>query len=101
MIFPTVDGGTTVSFTTTLARDFPAAIPANQFVNSTQNSLQVHGVHRGSPLPLIATCRDELAFALTAQLQPAWGPALNMPGLDGLLTLGRTVFAARRSHDPL
>jgi hypothetical protein len=99
--FPTVDGGTTVSFTTTLSRDFPAAIPANQFVNSTQNSLQAHGVHRGSALPLIATCRDELAFALTAELQRAWGPAFNMAGLAGLLTLGRTGIAAARSHAPL
>jgi hypothetical protein len=90
-----------VSFSTTLVRDFPGAIPANRFVYSTQESLQAHGVHRGSALPLIATCRDELAFALTAELQRAWGPAFNMAGLAGLLTLGRTGIAAARSHAPL
>ncbi|MBS2963073.1 hypothetical protein KGA66_08460 [Actinocrinis puniceicyclus] len=90
-----------MSFAATLARDFPAAIPANQFVNSTQDKLREHGVHRGSALPLIATCRDELAFALTAELQRAWGPAFNMAGLAGLLTLGRTGIAAARGHAPL
>lgn len=90
-----------MSFTDTLARDFPRALPANQFVNSTQDCLAPHGVHRGSALPLIATCRDELAFALTAELQRAWGPAFNMAGLAGLLTLGRTGVAAARGHAPI
>jgi hypothetical protein len=90
-----------VTFTDTLARDFPHALPANQFVNSTQDCLAPHGVHRGSALPLIATCRDELAFALTAELQRAWGPAFNMAGLAGLLTLGRTGIAAARGHAPI
>lgn len=90
-----------MSFTATLERDFPSAIPANQFVNSTQDSLREYGAYRGSALPLIATCRDELAFALTAELQRAWGPAFNMAGLAGLLTLGRTGVAAARGHAPL
>lgn len=90
-----------MSFTATLARDFPSAIPANQFVHSTQDSLQAYGVHRGSALALIATCRDELAFALTAELQRAWGPAFDMAGLAGLFTLGRTGIAAARGHAPL
>lgn len=90
-----------MSFASTLARDFPAAVPANQFVNSTQDRLREHGVHRGSALPMIATCRDELAFALTAELQRAWGPAFDMAGLAGLLTLGRTGVAAARGHAPL
>ena len=90
-----------MTFTETLRRDFPGAVPANQFVNATQDRLAEHGVHRGSALPLIATCRDELAFALTAELQRAWGPAFNMAGLAGLLSLGRTGIAAARSHAPL
>lgn len=90
-----------MSFSTTLSRDFPQALPANQFVNSTQNALKEHGAHRGSVLPLIATCRDELAFALTGELQRAWGPAFNMAGLAGLITLGRTGIAAARGHAPI
>ena len=90
-----------MSFSETMARDFPHALPANQFVNSTQDCLAPHSVHRGSALPLIATCRDELAFALTAELQRAWGPAFNMAGLAGLLTLGRTGIAAARGHAPI
>lgn len=94
-------GSVPVTFTDTLARDFPRAIPANQFVLGTQDALKEHGVYRGSALPLIATCRDELAFALTAELQRAWGPAFNMAGLAGLLTLGRTGIAAARQHAPI
>jgi hypothetical protein len=90
-----------VSFTATLARDFPDALPANQFVNFSQSSLAAHGIHRGDALPLIATCRDELAFTLTAELQRAWGPAFNMAGLAGLLSLGRTAIAAARGHGPV
>ena len=90
-----------VTFTETLTREFPGAVPANQFVSGTQNALAELGVIRGGALPLIATCRDELAFALTAELQRAWGGAFNMAGLAGLFTLGRTGVIAARGHAPL
>ena len=90
-----------MTFTETLARDFPGAVPTNQFVSGTQNALARHGILRGSALPMIATCRDELAFALTAELQRAWGGAFNMAGLAGLFTLGRTGVIAARGHAPL
>ena len=90
-----------MTFTETLALEFPGAVPANQFVSGTQNVLAAQGVIRGGALPLIATCRDELAFALTAELQRAWGGAFNMAGLAGLFTLGRTGVIAARGHAPL
>ncbi|HET9169721.1 MAG TPA: hypothetical protein VFN97_09800 [Actinospica sp.] len=90
-----------MTFSDTLARDFPGAVPANQFVTGTQNLLARFGVIRGTALPLIATCRDELAFGLTAELQRAWGGAFNMAGLAGLFTLGRTGVIAARGHAPL
>jgi hypothetical protein len=90
-----------VTFIETLTRDFPGAVPANQFVSGTQNLLAPFGVIRGTALPLIATCRDELAFGLTAELQRAWGGAFNMAGLAGLPTLGRTGVIAARGHAPL
>ena len=90
-----------MTFTDTLNRDFPGALPGNQFVTGAQNALAPHGVIRGGALPMIATCRDELAFALTAELQRAWGGAFNMAGLAGLFTLGRTGVIAARGHAPL
>lgn len=90
-----------MTFTETLAQEFPGAVPTNQFVSATQNALAPHGVLRGGALPMIATCRDELAFALTAELQRAWGGAFNMAGLAGLFTLGRTGVIAARGHAPL
>lgn len=90
-----------MTFTETLAREFPGAMPTNQFVSGTQNALARHSVLPGGALPMIATCRDELAFALTAELQRAWGGAFNMAGLAGLFTLGRTGVIAARGHAPL
>lgn len=90
-----------MTFTESLSANFPDAIPANQFVSGSQRALARIGVHRGSALPMIATCRDELAFALTAELQRAWGGAFNMAGLAGLFTLGRTGVIAARGHAPL
>jgi hypothetical protein len=90
-----------VTFTESLTAHFPDAIPANQFVGGSQRVLARLGVHRGGALPMIATCRDELAFALTAELQRAWGGAFNMAGLAGLFTLGRTGVIAARGHAPL
>jgi hypothetical protein len=90
-----------VTFTESLIANFPDAIPANQFVSGSQRALARIGVHRGGALPMIGTCRDELAFALTAELQRAWGGAFNMAGLAGLFTLGRTGVIAARGHAPL
>jgi len=90
-----------VTFTESLTAHFPDALPANQFVSGSQRALARIGVHRGGALPMIATCRDELAFALTAELQRAWGGAFNMAGLAGLFTLGRTGVIAARGHAPL
>lgn len=90
-----------MTFTESLTAHFPDAIPANQFVSGSQRALARIGVHRGGALPMIATCRDELAFALTAELQRAWGGAFNMAGLAGLFTLGRTGVIAARGHAPL
>jgi hypothetical protein len=98
---PSEQEAAAVTFTDTLARDFPGAVPTNQFVSGTQNALAPHGVIRGSALPLIATCRDELAFPLTAELQRAWGGAFSMSGLAGQFTLGRTGVIAARGHAPL
>lgn len=90
-----------MTFTESLTAHFPDAIPTNQFVSGSQRALARLGVHRGGALPMIATCRDELAFALTAELQRAWGGAFNMAGLAGLFTLGRTGVIAARGHAPL
>lgn len=90
-----------MTFTETLARDFPGALPVNQFVAGTQDALAARGVIRGTALPLVATCRDELAFPLTAELQRAWGGAFSMSGLAGQFTLGRTGVIAARGHAPL
>lgn len=84
-----------------LRSTFPKAIPASGFVRATRELLAPHGFHAANTLPLIATCRDELAFNLTARLQDTWGAAFNMAGLAGMIVLGRTGIAAAASHAPV
>jgi hypothetical protein len=84
-----------------LRTTFPTAIPASGFVRATRELLAPHGFHAANTLPLIATCRDELAFNLTARLQDTWGAAFNMAGLAGMLVLGRTGILAAASHAPI
>lgn len=80
---------------------FPRAIPDSAFVGRSRELLDSYGFARDNCLPMIGTCRDELAFALTAPIQAAWGPAFSMSGLAGMLVLGRTGVAAARTHAPL
>jgi hypothetical protein len=84
-----------------LRSTFPTAIPASGFVRATRELLTPHGFHAANTLPLIATCRDELAFNLTARLQDTWGAAFNMAGLAGMIVLGRTGILAAASHAPV
>jgi hypothetical protein len=84
-----------------LRRTFPNAIPASGFVRATRELLAPHGFHAANTLPLIATCRDELAFTLTARLQDTWGAAFNLAGLAGMIVLGRTGILAAGGHAPI
>jgi hypothetical protein len=84
-----------------LRRTFPDAVPATGFVRSTRELLAPYGFHAANTLPLIATCRDELAFNLTARLQDTWGAGFNMAGLAGMIVLGRTGILAAASHAPI
>ena len=64
-------GAAAVTFTETLAREFPDAVPTNQFVSATQNALAQHGVLRGGALA--AAFADGNLDGLRAQLQHLFG----------------------------
>lgn len=84
-----------------LRTTFPDAVPATGFVRATRELLAPHGFHAANTLPLIATCRDELAVTITARLYDTWGAGFNMAGLAGMIVLGRTGILAASGHAPV
>jgi hypothetical protein len=100
-VLPTDPATTPTPASLVLRTTFPRAVPVTGFVRATRELLAPHGFHAANTLPLIATCRDELAFNLTARLQDTWGAGFNMAGLAGMIVLGRTGVLAAASHAPI
>ncbi len=85
---------------TAISREFPGAIHTARFVAQTRELLAPHGFDADNTIACAGLCRDELARSLVAQIDETWGEAFNFSSLAGMLTLGRTGFAAARSHAP-
>lgn len=85
---------------TAISREFPGAIHTTRFVARTKDLLAPHGFNADNTIACAGLCRDELARSLVAQIDATWGEAFNFSSLAGMLTLGRTGFAAARSHAP-
>ena len=83
-----------------IKREFPGAIAEDRFVASTRERLAPLGFDAENTIACVGVCRDELARPLIGDIGDAWGEAFNFSSLAGLLTLGRTGFAAARSHAP-
>jgi hypothetical protein len=85
---------------TPLAREFPGAIDAKHFVDRTVEMLTPHGFDADNTLGCVGLCRDELTRPLVDHVVQAWGEAFDFSSLGAFPTLGRTGFAAARSHAP-
>ncbi len=88
-------------FQGTLERHFPGAVPQDELVERLNRALHDLGFTAENTLASVGTCRDELARPLRQQMQAAWGEAFDLSGLGGLLSLGRTGFAAAHHHAPV
>jgi len=86
---------------TAVAREFPGSLDADRFVARTTELLAPFGFDADNAIACVAVCRDELARPLVDDVARAWGEAFNFSSLAGLPTLGRTGFAAARSHSPV
>lgn len=95
------ESSTSTAASKVLRTTFPSAIPATGFVRATRELLAPHGFHAANTLPLIATCRDELAVTITARLYDTWGAGFSMAGLGGMIVLGRTGILAASGHAPV
>jgi hypothetical protein len=91
-----------MSFRETVDQHFPGSIPQEVFVRRAAVTLiQDHDFSPTNSLACAGVCRDELCRSLTDEIGAMWGDLFDFSSLAGMLTLGRTGFAAARAHAPV
>lgn len=90
-----------MSFESVRDRVFPNAVPQDAGLRALNTRLAELGFTPANTLASVGTCRDELTRDLRRDIQNHWGEAFDLSGLGGLLSLGRTGFAAAHLHAPL
>lgn len=80
--------------------EFPGTVDIAHFVRRTTELLAPFGFTGENAIACVGACRDELSDPFISEVVRAWGEAFNFSSLAGMLTLGRTGFAAARSHAP-
>jgi len=89
------------SLQTILAERFPGAVTESAFLFRTHGALTSEGFTNHNTLPCVGLCRDELGFSLKRGIESRWGEPFSFSSLGGMLTLGRTGFAAATHHAPV
>jgi len=91
-----------MSFEELVQQHFPGSLPERHFVRRAAVTLiRQHGFTPTNTLACVGVCRDELCRSLFDEVEQMWGSAFDVSSLAGILTLGRTGFAAARAHAPL
>lgn len=91
-----------MSFKEAVQSHFPGAAPLRPFIRRAAVSLiQDHGFAPANTLACVGVCRDELCRSLTEEVEAMWGGSFDFSSLAGILSLGKTGFAAAQSHAPL
>ena len=91
-----------MSFEEVVQHHFPGNLPEKHFVRRAAVTLiRQHGFTPANTLACVGVCRDELCRSLFDEVEKMWGEAFDVSSLAGILTLGRTGFAAARAHAPL
>jgi hypothetical protein len=91
-----------MSFEDVVQQHFPGSLPEKHFVRRAAVTLiQQHGFTPANTLACVGVCRDELCRSLFDDVEKMWGEAFDVSSLAGILTLGRTGFAAAQAHAPL
>jgi len=85
----------------------PFSIPQADFVKNSAKALAPLGFTSDNSLPIIATCRDELAMSIHRDIDDSWrstrnnsGVSFSMSSLGGMILLGRTGMKSAISHAP-
>lgn len=91
-----------MSFEDVVQSHFPGSLPEKHFVRRAAVTLiRQHGFTPANTLACVGVCRDELCRSLFDEVEKMWGEAFDVSSLAGILTLGRTGFAAAQAHAPL
>lgn len=91
-----------MSFEEVVQHHLPGSLPEKHFVRRAAVTLiQQHGFTPTNTLACVGVCRDELCRSLFDEVEKMWGEAFDASSLAGILTLGRTGFAAAQAHAPL
>jgi hypothetical protein len=91
-----------MSFEDVVQSHFSGSLPEKHFVRRAAVTLiQQHGFTPTNTLACVGVCRDELCRSLFDEVEEMWGQAFDVSSLAGILTIGRTGFAAARAHAPL
>lgn len=97
-----MDSRETKSFEELVQSQFPGSMPEKHFIRRAAVTLiQHHGFTPANTLACVGVCRDELCRSLFDEVESMWGEAFDASSLGGVLTLGRTGFAAAQAHAPL
>ncbi len=91
-----------MSFEDIWQKHFPGSLPEEHLIRRAAVTLiRDHGFTPANTLACVGTCRDELCANLFAGVQEMWGKAFDLSSLGGILTIGRTGFAAAQAHAPV
>lgn len=90
-----------MSWQTSLFREFPEAVPQDQFVARSYQAMQQQGFRTDNTIAFVSVCRDELTMPFVDDIENTWGEVFMFSSLGGMLTLGKTGFLAAHRHAPI
>jgi len=77
-----------------MIREFPEAMPQDQFVDRSYEGLSIYGFRAENTIAFASVCRDEITLSLVEDIEKTWGEVFVFSSLGGVLTLGKTGFLA-------
>jgi hypothetical protein len=90
-----------MSFDEVLSEQFPGAMLEADFVDRCSRVLRgAHGFRPDNALACVGVCRDELCRPLSVAVQAHWQETFSLHSLAAMVIVGKTGFAAVRSHAP-
>ena len=75
-----------MSWQTSMAREFPEAVPQDRFVVQSYERLKRHGFVAENTIAFASVCRDEITLPLVDDIERTWGEAFVFSSLGGLPT---------------
>jgi len=87
--------------TAMVAKQFPEAIGADDFVQRVEMALHAFGFSGENSIAMVNLCRDEVTVTLKQKIDAVFGASFSTNGLGGVLTCGAVGMGAGFSHSPI